>query len=79
MELVEINIIGREPLQATLDSADQVRPRAGDVPWFFRSVGEEVNSLAGYKKNAFLELTLTERDRVATEWRRCFDEWGYIV
>ncbi|MGO9917443.1 MAG: sulfotransferase family protein [Isosphaeraceae bacterium] len=36
-----------------------------------------VESLAGYKKNKFPELSAQERSRIAREWRRCFDEWGY--
>ena len=38
-----------------------------------------VNSLADYKKNAFEDLCDALRRRIATEWRRCFDEWGYPV
>jgi omega-hydroxy-beta-dihydromenaquinone-9 sulfotransferase len=36
-----------------------------------------VESLAGYRKNTFPELSAQERHRIAREWRRCFDEWGY--
>ncbi len=37
---------------------------------------EYVNSNAGYKKNEFPELATDLRERIADEWRRCFDEWG---
>jgi hypothetical protein len=36
-----------------------------------------VESLSGYRKNTFAELSAHERHRIAREWRRCFDEWGY--
>jgi hypothetical protein len=36
-----------------------------------------VDSLSGYKKNTLAELSADVRVRVAREWRRCFDEWGY--
>jgi omega-hydroxy-beta-dihydromenaquinone-9 sulfotransferase len=36
-----------------------------------------IESLSGYQKNAFPQLSAQERGRVAREWRRCFDEWGY--
>jgi hypothetical protein len=38
-----------------------------------------VDSIAGYKKNEFPDLSEDLRERIATEWRRCFDEWGYAV
>jgi hypothetical protein len=36
-----------------------------------------VGSLANYKKNTFPELPANLRQRIAREWRRCFNEWGY--
>jgi len=36
-----------------------------------------VDSIAGYKKNEFPELPSELRKRIATDWRACFDEWGY--
>jgi hypothetical protein len=36
-------------------------------------------SLSGYKKNAFPELSAELKERIAREWRRCFDEWNYPV
>jgi len=38
---------------------------------------EYLRSLAGYKKNTFPELSADVRDRVAREWRDCFEKWGY--
>ncbi|MEX0612440.1 MAG: sulfotransferase [Pirellulales bacterium] len=38
-----------------------------------------VNSLSDYKKNIFPELPDGLRHRVHHEWRRCFDEWGYVA
>jgi omega-hydroxy-beta-dihydromenaquinone-9 sulfotransferase len=38
-----------------------------------------VESLSGYQKNTLPELPAELRSRVAREWRRCFDEWGYPV
>jgi hypothetical protein len=36
-----------------------------------------VESQKGYRKNVFPALRPDLHWRVATEWRRCFDEWGY--
>jgi hypothetical protein len=36
-----------------------------------------VESLAGYQKNTFGKIPAELRKRVAREWGRCFEEWGY--
>jgi hypothetical protein len=36
-----------------------------------------VESVSGYKKNTLPDLPQEPRQRIAGEWRRCFDEWGY--
>jgi len=36
-----------------------------------------VNSLAGYRKNAFPDLSVELRAQIAKEWKMCFEEWGY--
>jgi len=58
-----------ERLYAALGLAgfDAFRPR----------IAEYVESLSGYRKNAFQELPSEIRERVATHWRRYFDLWGY--
>jgi hypothetical protein len=38
-----------------------------------------LNSQSGYRKNTFRELAFDVRRRIADEWRRCFDEWGYSI
>jgi hypothetical protein len=38
-----------------------------------------VDSLSGYRKNIFPELAPDVRHRIASEWRKCFEEWGYPV
>jgi len=38
-----------------------------------------VDSLGGYRKNQFPELAADVREKVATSWRRAFDEWAYPV
>jgi len=38
-----------------------------------------VTTLAGYKKNTFKDLPAELKCRLAQEWRRCFDEWGYSI
>ena len=38
-----------------------------------------LNSLAGYRKNVFPELPPKLKQRIAQEWRRSFEEWGYSV
>ena len=36
-----------------------------------------METISGYRKNSFPELAPALRGRIAVEWRRCFDEWGY--
>ena len=36
-------------------------------------------TLADYQKNKHPEFDAEKRQRIATEWRRTFDEWGYPV
>ncbi len=36
-----------------------------------------LDSIAGYKKNEFPEMPTALRARLATEWRRSFEEWAY--
>jgi omega-hydroxy-beta-dihydromenaquinone-9 sulfotransferase len=36
-----------------------------------------IDSIKGYEKNRFSELSAAERTRVAHEWRFCFEAWGY--
>ena len=38
-----------------------------------------VDSIAGYVKNVFPPLAADLRRRIATQWRPCFEEWGYPV
>jgi hypothetical protein len=38
-----------------------------------------VESIAGYRKNEFPELPAELRGRIAAEWRRSFEVWGYAV
>jgi omega-hydroxy-beta-dihydromenaquinone-9 sulfotransferase len=38
-----------------------------------------VESLGGYRKNQFPELSVELKTRIAREWRRCFDAWGYSI
>lgn len=37
-----------------------------------------LRSLAGYQKNKYAELPAPLRQRIASEWQRSFDEWGYV-
>lgn len=36
-----------------------------------------LDSVGGYRKNTFPPLEPGQRRLIATEWRRCFEEWGY--
>jgi hypothetical protein len=38
-----------------------------------------LDSLSGYRKNVFPPLPPDQRRRIATEWRRSFEEWGYRI
>jgi hypothetical protein len=42
-----------------------------------RAVRGYLNSLAGYRKNRFPELCPDWQERIARQWRQCFEEWGY--
>jgi hypothetical protein len=42
-------------------------------------IRQYVETLSGYKKNAFPDLEPELRARIAQQWRRCFEEWGYPV
>ena len=74
--------VGFEALEA--DPIGQVRgvyealalPDFGHVEPALRRYAE---SLSGYQKNTLPELPPDLRERIAGEWRRCFDEWGYPV
>ena len=36
-----------------------------------------VSSIADYRKNSFPDLSAELRQRIAKDWQRCFEEWGY--
>ncbi len=38
-----------------------------------------LSAISGYEKNSLPELSSDLRSRVSSEWRRCFDEWGYTI
>jgi hypothetical protein len=38
-----------------------------------------VQSVRGYQKNEFPDLSEALRRRIADEWRPCFEQWGYVV
>jgi hypothetical protein len=44
-----------------------------------KQLGNYLNSIADYKKNALPELPDQLRCHVHREWKRCFDEWGYAA
>jgi hypothetical protein len=51
-----------------------------DLPEFAKvepALRTYLDSLSGYRKNVFRELAPELRGRIAGEWRRCFEEWGY--
>jgi hypothetical protein len=74
--------IGYEDLEK--DPLGEVRRlyEALDLPDFAQAapaLERYLATLAGYQKNKFPELPAELRARIAEEWRRCFDEWGYAV
>jgi hypothetical protein len=74
--------IGFEALEA--DPIGQVRGiyEALTLPDFQQvepTLRRYVESLSGYRKNTLPELRPDLRERIAAEWRRCFEEWGYLV
>jgi omega-hydroxy-beta-dihydromenaquinone-9 sulfotransferase len=53
-----------------------------DLPEFAKvepALRTYVDSLSGYRKNVFPDLAPVVRRRIAGEWRRCFEEWGYPI
>jgi hypothetical protein len=51
-----------------------------DLPAFSHvepALGRYMNSIAGYKKNTFSDLSPEFRAKAATACRRCFEKWGY--
>lgn len=53
-----------------------------DLPEFDEvepALGAYVDSLVGYKKNTFQEMSAPIRERLGREWHRSFAEWGYPV
>ena len=74
--------VGFEPLES--DPIGTVRgvyeafglPDFGGVEADLRAYTE---TISGYRKNSFPELAPDLRGRIAVEWRRCFDEWGYAA
>lgn len=42
-----------------------------------QSLEDYLRSIGGYQKNVYRELPGPLRQRIAHEWRRSFDEWGY--
>ena len=41
------------------------------------SLRKYVASIANYKKNQFPDFTPELRQRISTQWKRSFEEWGY--
>jgi hypothetical protein len=41
------------------------------------ALGRYVGTLSGYRKNTYPEIPPATRERIACEWRRCFEAWGY--
>jgi omega-hydroxy-beta-dihydromenaquinone-9 sulfotransferase len=41
------------------------------------ALGRYVGTLSGYRKNTYPEIPPSTRERIAQEWRRCFEAWGY--
>jgi hypothetical protein len=42
-----------------------------------RALGRYLGTLSGYRKNTYPEIPPATRERIAREWRRCFQAWGY--
>ena len=46
---------------------------------FKPKLGEYIDSIKDYEKNAFEPLCADKRKTVAQRWERCFNEWGYEI
>jgi hypothetical protein len=42
------------------------------------AISAYLQSIAGYAKNRFADLSPETRKAIAHRWGRCFDEWGYV-
>jgi hypothetical protein len=74
--------VGFEQLEA--DPLGQVRRLyealdLGDFGQAELPLRRHLDAIAGYRKNTFPELPPDLRARLAREWRRCFEEWGYPI
>lgn len=72
--------IGFEELQANPLEEMRKTYSALNLPDFSQAepaLKKYLDSIAGYKKNEFSNLPAELRGRLAAEWRRCFEEWGY--
>ena len=70
---------------------DLTRDPVGQVKTLYEALGlpkfaaaeprlrEYVQSIASYQRNTYHELDAETRQRVAREWGRCFEAWGYPV
>ncbi len=67
LERDPVGVVGSVYRTLGLEGFDDLRPR----------LDEYLGSIAGYRKNRLDDLPGPLRDRIAREWGRSFDEWGY--
>jgi hypothetical protein len=67
LERVPVEVVGSIYEALALPGFEDVRPR----------LEAYLESIAGYRKNRHDELPEPLRSRIAHEWARSFDEWGY--
>lgn len=69
LERDPVDIVSKIYQSLSLADFDTVRPKLESY----------VASIAGYRKNEFSALSGDRRQRVASAWRRNFEQWGYAV
>jgi hypothetical protein len=72
---VAFDDLERDPVGEVLRIYERLR--LPDFDYVKPTLQNYIESIAGYSKNRFPDLSTKTRDTLAREWKKCFDEWGY--
>ncbi|NJM36702.1 MAG: sulfotransferase [Akkermansiaceae bacterium] len=67
----------RDPITAVKNLYQKLNLTGYDT--FKPELQNYINTLADYRKNEFPELNRATREKIASEWKRSFDEWNYLT
>ncbi len=73
------NVTGLTPCSTGCDSSRNCTRRSGlpDFGLCELPMRQYLDSLRGYQKNRFTELSKALAERINIDWALCFDAWGY--